>query len=137
MSSDEFQEYNEQQPAADSDLDDKALLEEYQKTTLRNVGSKTKKKDWVPDEQYRLLYVYFKDMSLEPLLKSKQEVEVSAKIKKSELLAENFKKMLENVESSSITASQKKKLVSLKGGKKEGLLRLKDILKHIQIWQII
>ena len=118
MSSDEFQEYNEQQPSGDSDLDDKALLEEYQKTTLRNVGAKSKKKDWVPDEQYRLLYVYFKDMSLEPLLKSKQEVEVSAKIKKSELIASNFKQMLEDVESSSISAVQKRKLVSLKGGKK-------------------
>ena len=113
MSSDEFQEYNEQQPSGDSDLDDKALLEEYQKTTLRNVGAKSKKKDWVPDEQYRLLYVYFKDMSLEPLLKSKQEVEVSAKIKKSELIASNFKQMLEDVESSSISAVQKRKLVSL------------------------
>ena len=37
------------------ELDDKTLLEEYQKATLRNVNSQSKKKDWVPDEQYRLL----------------------------------------------------------------------------------
>ena len=129
MSSDDFQEYNEQQPAGDSDLDDKALLEEYQKTTLRNVGAKSKKKDWVPDEQYRLLYVYFKDMSLEPLLKSKQEVEVSAKIKKSELIASNFKQMLEDVESSSISAVQKRKLVSLKGGKKRRVAEVEGYIK--------
>ncbi|MDA9748169.1 RNA polymerase sigma factor RpoD/SigA [bacterium] len=129
MSSDEFQEYNEQQPSGDSDLDDKALLEEYQKTTLRNVGTKSKKKDWVPDEQYRLLYVYFKDMSLEPLLKSKQEVEVSAKIKKSELIASNFKQMLEDVESSSISAVQKRKLVSLKGGKKRRVAEVEGYIK--------
>ena len=129
MSSDEFQEYNEQQPSGDSDLDDKALLEEYQKTTLRNVGAKSKKKDWVPDEQYRLLYVYFKDMSLEPLLKSKQEVEVSAKIKKSELIASNFKQMLEDVESSSISAVQKRKLVSLKGGKKRRVAEVEGYIK--------
>ena len=85
MSSNEHDTYDSEKEdsANNNDLDDKALLEEYQKTTLKGAG-KTKKKDWVPDEQYRLLYVYFKDMSLEPLLKSKQEVEVSAKIKKSE-----------------------------------------------------
>ena len=36
---------------------------------------------WVPDEQFRLLYVYFKDMASEPLLTAKEEKEVSAKIK--------------------------------------------------------
>ena len=131
MGADEYQEYNnsDQQSSNDGDLDDKALLEEYQKTTLRNVGSKSKKKDWVPDEQYRLLYVYFKDMSLEPLLKSKQEVEVSAKIKKSELIASNFKKLLEDVEDSSISAIQKKKLVSLKGGKKRRIAEVEGYIK--------
>ena len=29
------------------ELDDKTLLEEYQKATLRNVNSQSKKKDWV------------------------------------------------------------------------------------------
>ena len=131
MGADEYQEYNnsDQQSSNDGDLDDKALLEEYQKTTLRNVGSKSKKKDWVPDEQYRLLYVYFKDMSLEPLLKSKQEVEVSAKIKKSELIASNFKKLLEDVEDSSISSVQKKKLVSLKGGKKRRIAEVEGYIK--------
>ena len=131
MGADEYQEYNnsDQQSSNDGDLDDKALLEEYQKTTLRNVGSKSKKKDWVPDEQYRLLYVYFKDMSLEPLLKSKQEVEVSAKIKKSELIASNFKKLLEDVEDSSISSIQKKKLVSLKGGKKRRIAEVEGYIK--------
>lgn len=35
----------------------------------------------VPDEQYRLMYYYFRDMANEPLLKPKEEIEVSAKIK--------------------------------------------------------
>ena len=39
---------------------------------------------WTPDEQFRLLYSYFKDMSVEPLLTAKEEVSVSAKIKKCE-----------------------------------------------------
>ena len=38
--------------------------------------------EWTPDEQFRLLYVYFKDMAIESLLTAKEEVEVSAQIKK-------------------------------------------------------
>ena len=40
--------------------------------------------EWTPDEQFRLLYVYFKDMAIESLLTAKEEVEVSAQIKKCE-----------------------------------------------------
>ncbi len=57
---------------------------------------------WVPDEQLRLLYVYFKDMAVEPLFTAKQEVEISAKIKKCEAKAlDHFKaiKKLEEMES--------------------------------------
>lgn len=42
------------------------------------------KSDDTPDEQLRLLYVYFKDMSVEPLFTAQEEVEISAKIKKCE-----------------------------------------------------
>lgn len=42
------------------------------------------KADDTPDEQLRLLYVYFKDMSVEPLFTAQEEVEISAKIKKCE-----------------------------------------------------
>jgi RNA polymerase primary sigma factor len=42
------------------------------------------KSDDTPDEQLRLLYVYFKDMSIEPLFTAQEEVEISAKIKKCE-----------------------------------------------------
>jgi len=42
---------------------------------------------WTPDEQFRLLYVYFKDMAVESLLTAKEEVEVSAQIKKCEAKA--------------------------------------------------
>jgi RNA polymerase primary sigma factor len=37
--------------------------------------------EWTPDEHFRLLYVYFKNMAVEPLLTPKEEIEVSAKIK--------------------------------------------------------
>src|SRR3990170_3480393 len=50
---------------------------------------------WVPDEQFRLLYVYFKDMASEPLLTAKEEIEVSAKIKKCEARAREIKAILD------------------------------------------
>lgn len=50
---------------------------------------------WTPDEQFRLLYSYFKDMSIEPLLTAKEEVEVSAKIKKCESRAREMHKLVE------------------------------------------
>ena len=50
--------------------------------------SKSKSKsDETPDEQLRLLYVYFKDMSVEPLFTAQEEVEISAKIKKCESMS--------------------------------------------------
>ena len=124
MSANEYENYQSNSNTSSTtdsnsgDLDDKTLLEEYQKATLRNVNSQNKKKDWVPDEQYRLLYVYFKDMSLEPLLKSKQEVEVSSKIKKCEASATSFQELIDKVQSSQITQTENKKLLALKGGKK-------------------
>jgi len=50
---------------------------------------------WIPDEQFRLLYVYFKDMAVEPLLTSKEEIEVSAKIKKCEAKAKETSNLIE------------------------------------------
>ncbi|MEE2975760.1 MAG: sigma-70 family RNA polymerase sigma factor [Thermodesulfobacteriota bacterium] len=111
------------------ELDDKALLEEYQKATLRNVNSQSKKKDWVPDEQYRLLYVYFKDMSLEPLLKSKQEVEVSSKIKKCEANALHFQELIDKIRTSKISQPENKKLISLKGGKKRRVVEFEGFVR--------
>lgn len=55
---------------------------------FRSRRTKTKSKsDDTPDEQLRLLYVYFKDMSVEPLFTAQEEVEISAKIKKCESMS--------------------------------------------------
>jgi RNA polymerase primary sigma factor len=65
------------------DVDEKEFefdIEEPESTEV----NKSEQQEWIPDEQFRLLYVYFKDMAIEPLLSSKQEIEVSAKIKKCE-----------------------------------------------------
>lgn len=51
-----------------------------------SIEVKQEQKDgWTPDEQFRLLHVYFKDMSIEPLLTAKEEIEISAQIKKCEV----------------------------------------------------
>ena len=58
---------------------------------------KTEKKNnhWKPDEEFRLLQVYFREMGIESLLSPKQEVEISAKIKLCEKTALRVKDYLE------------------------------------------
>ncbi len=62
---------------------------------LQKIEEEEEKHKWTPDEQFRLLYSYFKDMSVEPLLTAKEEVEVSAKIKKCEARAMDMRKIVE------------------------------------------
>jgi RNA polymerase sigma factor (sigma-70 family) len=73
------------------------------------VNSKSKSDD-TPDEQLRLLYVYFKDMSVEPLFTAQEEVEISAKIKKCE--------------------SRSRELVSLVGKLADGKIKIKVANGH-------
>jgi RNA polymerase primary sigma factor len=54
------------------------------------VKETNEEEEWTPDEQFRLLYVYFKDMAIESLLTAKEEVEVSAQIKKCEAKSFQF-----------------------------------------------
>lgn len=58
---------------------------------------KSAEEEWIPDEQFRLLYVYFKDMAIEPLLSSKEEIEVSAKIKKCEAKVRELRSNIERL----------------------------------------
>ncbi len=53
--------------------------------------------DETPDEQLRLLYVYFKDMSVEPLFTAQEEVEISAKIKKCESRSREIELLVERL----------------------------------------
>jgi RNA polymerase sigma factor, sigma-70 family len=59
-------------------------------------GVPAKKKEWTPDEEFRLLQVYFKEMGTEPLLTPREEIEVSAKIKKCEAMAREVRRTLEH-----------------------------------------
>ena len=52
------------------------------------------KKHWKPDEEFRLLQVYFKEMGIEPLLNPRQEIILSAKIKMCESMAFELKSVL-------------------------------------------
>ena len=60
---------------------------------------KTEKKNnhWKPDEEFRLLQVYFREMGIESLLSPKQEIEISAKIKLCEKTALRVKDYLETL----------------------------------------
>ena len=62
-----------------------------------------------------------------PIYKIDREVIMSSICSEETLIS--VQKMLENVESSSITASQKKKLVSLKGGKKRRVAEVEGYIK--------
>ena len=55
------------------------------------------KASWTPQEQLRLLYTYFKDMANEPLLTAREEIEVSAKIKKCEKGANEVKDRIDKL----------------------------------------
>ncbi|MEQ9619899.1 MAG: sigma-70 family RNA polymerase sigma factor [Deltaproteobacteria bacterium] len=65
-----------------------------------NSAVEDQEQEWTPDEQFRLLYVYFKDMAVESLLTAKEEIEVSAQIKKCETrsreLTSNIEKLVKN-----------------------------------------
>ncbi|MCK5391097.1 MAG: sigma-70 family RNA polymerase sigma factor [Deltaproteobacteria bacterium] len=63
------------EPEFTFEVEDSPVVEEQEETK------------WTPDEQFRLLYVYFKDMAVESLLTAKEEVEVSSQIKKCEAKA--------------------------------------------------
>lgn len=67
--------------------------------------TKTKSKaDETPDEQLRLLYVYFKDMSIEPLFTAQEEVEISAKIKKCESMSRDLGVVVNKLNGKSLKA---------------------------------
>ncbi len=59
--------------------------------------SEQETKQWTPDEEFRLLQVYFKEMGTEPLLTPKEEIEVSAKIKRCEAKAKEMRYVLESL----------------------------------------
>lgn len=96
-------------------------IEEPDSTELK----KSEQEEWIPDEQFRLLYVYFKDMAVEPLLSSKEEIEVSAKIKKCEA---KVKELRNNIERLLKSKKSKSKINGHRNGKNDSISRRLDSL---------
>jgi RNA polymerase primary sigma factor len=106
------------------DVDEKEFefdIEEPESTEIK----KSEQEEWIPDEQFRLLYVYFKDMAIEPLLSSKQEIEVSAKIKKCEA---KVRELGNNIERLLKTEKSRSKRNGHKNGRKDLISRRLDSL---------
>lgn len=91
---------------------------------LEDNTDEDKQEEWTPDEQFRLLYVYFKDMAVESLLTAKEEIEVSAQIKKCEAKSREFTSAIEKL------VKNKDKFVT---AKKNGGAQIteKDLTKRI------
>jgi len=79
-------------------------------TKLKEEGSKDESSEnetpkFTPDEEFRLLQVYFKEMGTEPLLTPKEEIEVSAKIKRCETKAAEARMFMEAIFEKSLSVS--------------------------------
>lgn len=85
------------------DLEDKVLEDissddiEMKDKQSKEENTEQEGKQFTPDEEFRLLQVYFKEMGMEPLLTPKEEIEVSAKIKRCEAKAAEMRIVLESL----------------------------------------
>ncbi len=75
--------------------------------TPKEETSENETPKFTPDEEFRLLQVYFKEMGTEPLLTPKEEVEVSAKIKRCEVKAAEAKMFMEAIFEKSLSKTIK------------------------------
>ncbi|HEX3036916.1 MAG TPA: sigma-70 family RNA polymerase sigma factor [Thermodesulfobacteriota bacterium] len=80
----------------------------------------SKEDELIPDEQYRLLSPFFKDMAREPLLTPMEEIEISAKFKRCEARAREIKILLDKLSKERIDKDERDKD---QNGKEIGLLR--------------
>lgn len=115
---------SDDEPAFSFDIEDSPALD-------------TEEEDkWTPDEQFRLLYVYFKDMAVESLLTAKEEVEVSAQIKKCEAkaieLTINIDKLNKNKEN--IVKKQTKDGKSLSETENELNKRIESLTAFVRVF---
>src|ERR1700741_2221668 len=67
-------------------------------------------KQQIPNEEFRLLYAYLKDIASEPLLTPKEEIEISAKIKKCEGRAKEIKALLDKLSKEGVGKNKRKDL---------------------------
>ena len=97
---------------------------------------KQKQSDETPDEQLRLLYVYFKDMSVEPLFTAQEEVEISAKIKKCEARSREIELLVERLSIGNLKARAPKGRLSSRSAAKAADLekRIKSLAAFVRVY---
>ncbi len=74
-------------------------------TELESLGNG--KETWTPEEQFRLLYAYFKEIGREPLLTPMEEIELSSKIKRYEARSREIKTLLNKLSKERIGKDKK------------------------------
>ncbi len=65
-----------------------------------NKSKKSNKNQSIPDDDYRLLQTYFKDVGTESLLSPAQEIQISTKLKKYKANADKLQDILDSIEKS-------------------------------------
>lgn len=92
--------------------------------------------DETPDEQLRLLYVYFKDMSVEPLFTAQEEVEISAKIKKCESRSREIELLVERLSVGSLKIRPPRGRLNGRSAAKAGDIekRIKSLSAFVRVY---
>lgn len=109
---------------------DENLLRDISEMDVENVedgsggeNSPKKKEKTSTDEEFRLLQVYFREMGSEPLLTPKEEIEVSAKIKRCETRAAEMMSSVENVYQKSFSECIQERIIDMEGLRTSRLMR--------------
>jgi RNA polymerase primary sigma factor len=97
-------------------------------------STEDQEEEWTPDEQFRLLYVYFKDMAVESLLTAKEEIEVSAQIKKCEAKAKEFAIVIEKLAKNKDKSTSRKKTLSSNISQADLTKRIDSLMAFIKVY---
>jgi|DewCreStandDraft_1066081.scaffolds.fasta_scaffold00135_104 RNA polymerase primary sigma factor len=76
--------------------------------SVAGMAEEGSKRRGFPEEEYRLLQTYFREVGMEPLLTPEEEIEVSVKIKKYEAKAREIKAVLEKYSKAGATRGREK-----------------------------
>jgi RNA polymerase primary sigma factor len=133
-----MENYNEQEEESYSSLGfrDDVLIEgeeaDFGFELEDNTASEDQEEEWTPDEQFRLLYVYFKDMAVESLLTAKEEIEVSAQIKNCESKTKELTSHIQKLSKRKDSFSGKKKSRTI--SEKELAKRIESLMAFVKVY---
>jgi RNA polymerase primary sigma factor len=135
-----MENYNEQEEESYSSLGfrDDVLIEgeeaDFGFEIEDNTASDDQEEEWTPDEQFRLLYVYFKDMAVESLLTAKEEIEVSAQIKNCESKTKELTSHIQKLSKKKDSFSGKKKSGNTAITEKELAKRIDSLMAFVKVY---